>query len=381
MTNSKSKYSLAIGLMSGTSLDGIDAALIKCEGGKICSFGEAVFLPYHDDDKIIFKSALKEAALLKKICQNNSVINDAEVRITALHIKAVLILLAKNNLQAEDIKVVGFHGQTVLHMPDKALTWQIGLGELLAKTVKIPVINDFRTFDVLNGGQGAPLVPIYHLVLINSLKNPAYPAVILNIGGVGNVTYISGVEPEKMIAFDTGAGNALLDDYVSSNGRGSMDVDGSFSASGNVNEKLLKLWLSHPFFALKAPKSLDRNSFKLTGLEEMSFEGSAATIAAFTCHSIKIAESLFPKTPAVWYVTGGGRHNKFMMSLLQKLLKGKVEKIEKINGCGERLEAEAFAYLALLILEERPISFPKTTGIDKNAYEYKKGQTGHYYPA
>ena len=380
MTNSKSKYSLAIGLMSGTSLDGVDAALIKVEGGKTDSFGRAVFLPYHDDDKIIFKSALKEAALLKKICQNNPIINDAETRITALHIEAILILLAKNNLQAGDIKVVGFHGQTILHMPDKALTWQIGLGGLLAKTIKIPVVNDFRTFDVLNGGQGAPLVPIYHLALMNSLKNPIYPAAVLNLGGVGNVTYISGAEPEEMIAFDTGAGNALLDDYVSLNGRGDMDVDGAFSASGRVNEKLLTRWLSHPFFTLKAPKSLDRNSFNLTGLDEMLFEDSAATIAAFTCHSVKIAEGLFPEIPAVWYVTGGGRHNKFMMSLLQNLLEGRVKKIEEINGCGDRLEAEAFAYLALLILEERPISFPKTTGIDQNAYKHKKGQTGRYYP-
>jgi anhydro-N-acetylmuramic acid kinase len=371
---------LAIGLMSGTSLDGVDAALVMSDGIEVAPWGRAIFLPYNKDDQELFKTALSEAAELGTITQNNEIIEEAASRLTALHIEAVIIILAKNNLTPEDVTVVGFHGQTILHLPDEAVTWQIGHGDMLAKAVNIPVINDFRSFDVRNGGEGAPLVPIYHLGLMRSQEKMTYPAAILNIGGVGNVTYLGSKNQDDLKAFDTGPGNALLDDHIFKYGKGIMDEGGRYCASGTVNHALLNYWLSHPFFELKPPKSLDRNFFELTGIEDLSFEDGAATIAAFTCQAVKMAENLCPENPAAWYVTGGGRHNKFIMDLLTELLEGDVKKVEELGWCGDSLEAEAFAYMALRLLKGLPISFPMTTGIDEKAYEHKKGQTGKYYP-
>jgi anhydro-N-acetylmuramic acid kinase len=338
----------AIGLMSGTSLDGIDAAMIRTDGeGKVLREG-FISIPYGDDLRAALRACLNQP---EEKAQN------AAREMTVAHARAVGELIKKKNMSVQDIDLIGFHGQTISHDPSRKHTCQIGDGALLAKLTGVRVINDFRTADVLAGGQGAPLVPVYHQALASDLEKPI---AFLNIGGVANVTYIAA---DEIIAFDTGPGNALIDDWMLSKAGRKYDAEGAFSMTGKADIPVLTQMISHHFFKRPPPKSLDRNDFVSAVWEHLSTENGAATLTAFTIGSIMQAVKFMPQKPREWIVSGGGRLNKAVMRGLAAALKAPVRPIEEIGLDGDAIEAEAFAYMAVRSYRGLPISFPKTTGV------------------
>jgi len=349
----------AIGLMSGTSLDGIDAALIETDGQGFVKPLCGITLPYEPrmKDKIRACFGLRE--------QTHPEALETERLMTFRHAAAVLEVLNKAGMRDTAVDVIGFHGQTLTHDPSEKLTWQIGDGALLAKQSGIPVVNDFRKADVLAGGQGAPFLPLYHQARVHAgglLEKAGGPIAILNIGGVANVTWIGKTE-QDLIAFDTGPGNALMDDLMFTRTGESYDPKGALAAKGAVHTATVDSWMALPFFASPLPKSLDRNSWDVSAAEYLSLEDALATLAEFTVQSVALAEQMLPQTPALWMVTGGGRHNAHLMTRLAAKLKGRVCNINDMGWDGDALEAEGFAYLAVRSLLGLPLSFPKTTGV------------------
>lgn len=338
-----------IGLMSGTSLDGVDAALVTTDGVSVDNTGESLTLPYPAD----FREALR------KLLAGDGDVVSIEKELTEYHAKAVKQLLAKAGLQASDIDLIGFHGQTILHRPEQHTTWQIGNASLLAKETGISVVNDFRRKDMAAGGQGAPLVPIYHAAIT---KHCEHPVAILNIGGVANVTWI-GEGEGNMLAFDTGPGNALIDDWILQHTGQPCDENGAIAAKGIVHEDKVTTLLSHPYFATKPPKSLDRNSFSLKIVQGLSLEDGAATLTAFTVRTIAAAQQHFPEMPHSWYVCGGGRHNRTIMEMLQQRINASIQPVEALSINGDALEAQAFGFLAVRSVKGLPLTFPSTTGV------------------
>ncbi|MDF1751052.1 MAG: anhydro-N-acetylmuramic acid kinase, partial [Alphaproteobacteria bacterium] len=330
------KISRAIGLMSGTSLDGIDAALIETDGDTVQTFGPHLTLPYEPG----FRSRLR--AVLGAV-ERNAAIDILERELTDLHAVAVNKLLEIAGMPAESVDLVGFHGQTINHRVDLGWTWQLGLGGRLAKAVGINTVYDFRRADVAAGGQGAPLAPVYHRALAKSL---VMPVAILNLGGVGNITFLESSEKDP-VAFDTGPASALLDDWISQQGAGSMDQDGRISGSGAVNKDALDLLMANPYFDQPYPKSLDRNAFDPAPVAGLSLEDGAATLAAFTVESVARGIELLPVQPVRILVAGGGRHNPTFMTGMAKGLALSVEPVEAVGWNGDALEAQAFAYMAV----------------------------------
>ena len=344
------KVYTVIGLMSGTSLDGIDAALIRTDGESHIETVDFITIPYEDS----LRDAIR--ACLGKKEDSNGAIGRTEIDLTRAHAAAVDWLLSRAGLHPQDIDLIGFHGQTIAHDPANKFTWQIGNGAMLARLTKINVVNDFRSADVAAGGQGAPLIPLYHAALAAALDKPV---AILNIGGVANVTYIGA--SGNILAFDTGPGNALINDWVKKHLNREYDDNGMLARQGNVDDALLKQWLSHPFFAQQPPKSLDRNDFNFS--LSLSPADGAATLAAFTVAAVGKSLDHLPQAPKAWYVTGGGRHNGVLMDNLRAALVVPVEPVEKLNWNGDALEAEGFAWLAVRSLRGLPLSVPSTTGV------------------
>src|ERR1700761_9247319 len=247
-----------LGLMSGTSLDGVDVAMIETDGKQVKSLGPSGYRAYSDRERTLLRAALTEAVNLPERGARPGVLREAEQAVTVAHAEAVAAFVANNRIAFEDIDIVGFHGQTVLHRPERRLTVQIGDAAALAKAIHIPVMHDFRAADVAAGGQGAPFVPVYHRALAQSLDREG-PIVVVNIGGVSNITYIDGAD--TLIACDTGPGNALLDDFMYRVMRQPFDREGRLAAQGNPDKAWLARAMALPFFALPPPKSLDRNDF------------------------------------------------------------------------------------------------------------------------
>jgi anhydro-N-acetylmuramic acid kinase len=263
-------------------------------------------------------------------------------------------------LTAADVAVIGFHGHTILHRPDARRTWQIGDGALLARLTGIDVVADFRAADVAAGGQGAPFAPLYHAALCHALDKPV---AVLNLGGVGNVTWIGA--DDRLLAFDTGPGNALLDDWAQRHTGKPCDENGALAAAGRVDAAVLGRLLGHPYFAKAPPKSLDRDDFTADAVAGLSAADGAATLAAFTCGAVAAARAHFPAPARRWVVTGGGRHNPVLMRGLAAALRVPVEPIEAIGADGDVLEAQAFAFLAVRSLRGLPLSVPGTTGVPR----------------
>lgn len=344
----------AVGLMSGTSCDGIDAAIVRTDGERIESFGEALTVPYAD--------SLHDR--LRRLLDGQGDEATVERDITLAHAEAVRSLLQAAGLQAGDIDVVGFHGHTIAHRPAEGLTRQIGDGALLVERLGIDVVADFRSRDMAAGGQGAPLVPVFHAALARGLDAPL---AILNVGGVANVTWIGRVAGgnRPLLAFDTGPGNALIDDWAHRWTGRPADLDGALAASGAVDDALLARLMTHPFFAAPAPKSLDRNDFAKHAaavVGGMSGEDGAATLTAFSARAAAAAMHHCPEPPARWLVCGGGRHNPVLMDALRRSVNAPVEPVESEGWNGDALEAQAFAYLAVRSLRGLPLTFPATTG-------------------
>lgn len=349
----------AIGLMSGTSCDGVDAALIETDGRDEVRFGPTFYRPYGDDERAVLRQALAEAVALKDRQARPGVLWDAERIVTRAHAEAVERLLADHGIAATSIDVVGFHGQTVLHRPRERLTVQIGDGPALAARLGRPVVYDLRAADVAAGGQGAPLVPVFHRALAAS-AGMRPPVGILNVGGVANVTMI--MPDGALIAFDTGTGNALLDDLVGEREGLAYDEDGRIAARGTPDEPLLAWLLAHPYFAAPPPKSLDRNWFSHRIVGHLSTEDAAATLLAFTARAVARALDFAPRRPERWIVAGGGARNAELLRLLARHLDAPVTTADAAGWSSAFLEAQAFAYLAVRSLLGLPITFPSTTG-------------------
>ncbi len=348
----------ALGLMSGTSMDGIDAALMSTNGRLIDGFGPSLVVPYSAEFR----------ARLRGVLGGHGRIGAIEREITLLHVQAVENLLRQGGLAPADVDVIGFHGHTIMHDPENRRTRQIGQGRLLARRTGIDVVDDFRSRDVAAGGQGAPLAPLLHLALSRDLERPL---AVLNLGGVANVTWIGaghdGHPESGLMGFDTGPGNALIDDWVGARTGRAMDTDGALAGRGRVHEKLVENLLAHPFFHRPPPKSMDRDllgSAPLAGIwAGLSTADGAATLSALTVRAIHLGADYFPAPVKGWLVCGGGRKNPALMGMLADLLEVPVRPVEAVGWDGDMLEAQAFAYLAVRSLRRLPISLPATTGV------------------
>jgi anhydro-N-acetylmuramic acid kinase len=352
----------AIGLMSGTSLDGVDVALIETDGERVTRFGPSAVNSYEASERNLLRQALEEGRALGDRTSRPGVLDEAERMVTALHAAAVENFLAANAIERASIDIVGFHGQTVLHRPHAGLTVQIGDGGALADVLGLPVAYDFRAADVAAGGQGAPLVPVFHRAIAATIDRP-HPLIVLNVGGVANITYLSdGAEP---IACDTGPGNALIDDFMRSRNGAAYDDAGATAARGRVDRKFLDRVLADPFFAAPLPKSLDRNAFAFAsmGLADYSIADGAATLAALTAAAVARIVPHLPRPPASVIVAGGGARNRTLMAMLaERLAPATVETATDAGWSADALEAQAFGFLAVRASRGLPLTFPGTTG-------------------
>ncbi len=344
----------AIGVISGTSMDGIDVSLVETDGEAFVKPGPGRTFSYPADLRKTLQELIAEPARAQ-----SEPLEDLERAVTQAHIAAVRRFMEEADVAARDVSLIGFHGQTVYHRPEDRFTRQLGIGALVAQELGIDTVYRFRHADVASGGEGAPFVPLYHRALASNLPQPI---MILNLGGVGNVTYIDG---ETVIAFDTGPASALLDDFVLRRRGLSFDENGRLAASGTVNEKLVAEFMSNPFFERPAPKSLDRQDFhaRAKGVEALSDEDGAATLAAFTIESVMAALRHVPRAPLRWLVTGGGRLNAHFMRRLHERLGVPVDPVEAVGWNGDFLEAQAFGYLAVRSVLGLPLSLPTTTGV------------------
>jgi anhydro-N-acetylmuramic acid kinase len=358
----------AIGLMSGTSYDGVDVALIETDGEEIGRLGPTGYRPYSDQERDLVRRAIAAATHLGDRAERPKILTQVEELVTDMHAEAVEAFLAANAMAPSAVGVVGFHGQTVLHRPDRGLTVQLGNGQALAARLGIPVVYDFRAADVAAGGQGAPVVPVFHRALVRLLKRP-HPIAVLNLGGVANITFIDG--DADLIAFDTGPGNALIDDFVRLRTGQPQDDDGRAAAAGQVDEEAVARVLKHPFFARRPPKSLDRNAFRHSVMEEArladkSMQDGVATLTAITAAAVAHATKVLPRAPAGWLVAGGGTRNPTLMRMLaQRLAPVGIETVGAVGWSADALEAQAFAFLAVRALKGLPLTFPTTTGVPR----------------
>jgi anhydro-N-acetylmuramic acid kinase len=354
--NDNQRLETAIGVISGTSMDGIDVALIESNGEAELKTGPSATFPYP------LAVAQRLRAVVADLSEAQAPQLELEGLVTDAHVAAVDAFLDRFSIARERVALVGLHGQTILHRPRVGLTRQLCDGARAAAALKIDVVSDFRSADVAAGGEGAPLAPVYHAAMAAGRERPL---MILNWGGVGNVTYLG---PEgEIIAFDTGPANALIDDFLILRRGLEFDKDGALGASGRVDPAALATLMSDPYFDRPAPKSLDRNHFNAAAacVKNLSDADGAATLGAFTVESTAAALKHIPNAPARWLVGGGGRRNPSLMRRLAERLQVKVEPIEAIGFDGDSIEAQCFAYLALRSRRGLPISFPTTTGAPK----------------
>jgi anhydro-N-acetylmuramic acid kinase len=348
----------AIGLMSGTSTDGVDAALIETDGVRVSARGPALTVPYIPEFRKRLRAVFGDSA-------DPTAVTEVEAELTDIHAEAVRRLLAESGRKPGEIAVVGFHGQTVHHAPALGVTRQIGDGDRLASAVGIDVVTDFRSADMAAGGEGAPFAPMYHLALAADLPRPL---AVLNVGGVANVTWIGATDAGApfdsipVLAFDTGPGNALLDDWAEKHTGEPVDRGGKLAAQGHVNEAILSALLDDGYYERPPPKSLDRPSLEGLPVARLSPADGAATLVAFTAATIGISAAHFPAPAKRWLVTGGGRHNPVLMSALGQVLDAPVAGVEDAGWDGDALEAQAFAFLAVRALRGLPLSLPAITG-------------------
>lgn len=373
MAGQKKQY-VAIGMMSGTSMDGIDIALIRTNGKSRLERGPSTLVPYKAGFRKKLVKALEEAKAIRQRDERPGKLAKLEDEIAERHVTALQEFLASRNLRLSDIDVLGMHGQTVLHRPDLGFTVQLGDGDTVASQTGIPVVHDLRANDMEHGGQGAPLAPAYHRALARNLPQEyagKWPVAFVNIGGIANITWIT--EEGGMIAFDTGPGNALIDQWVEREGGVPYDQDGMISGEGKVVKKLANKLLKHPFFEAEAPKSLDRGDFRLPEPGWASLEDGARTLAHVTAAAIAKACEHLPERPRLWVICGGGRKNASIVGDLRKLIAERddpdqlstVITAEDAGFDGDMVEAEAWAYLAVRSLRELKITWPHTTGVGK----------------
>jgi anhydro-N-acetylmuramic acid kinase len=366
----------ALGLMSGTSMDGIDVALIETDGEERVVRGPSATFAYAPVFRSRLAEAIEDARGLSDRTARPGCLRVAERELTEHHAAAVENFLAQQRIAPADIAVIGFHGQTVLHVAGTrsfvstptaramtvapTVTVQIGDGAELARRTGIDVVHDLRAADAAAGGQGAPLAPVYHRAM--AARVPGRPMAVVNLGGVGNVTWIG--RDGSLVAFDTGPGNALIDDWMLRHTGRAMDTDGAMAAGGKVDVAALTALLMSPYFARVPPKSLDRNAFAVDPVLRLSLVDGAATLTAFTAASLARAREHFPEEPALWVICGGGRRNCTLMAMIAAEVESAVAPAEAVGFDGDAVEAEAWAYLAVRSLKGLPITFPGTTGVE-----------------
>lgn len=351
---------LAVGLMSGTSMDGIDAALIRTDGESVVERLAFTGVSYEEPFRAELRAAMVAALGLNEP-GSHATIDGVARELTLRHAAAVSAVLAEAGTAASEVALIGFHGQTVAHRPERGWTWQIGDAGLLAQLTGIAVVSDFRSADVAAGGQGAPLAPAYHGALVAPLLSDG-PVAVLNLGGVGNITWFGG---DDWGSFDTGPGNALIDDWVRAEDGLSHDAGGAIAGTGHVHDDVLTNMLDLDWFDAPPPKSLDRADFSTGPVRGLSLADGAATLTAFTAATVAEALRHVPVRPRRLLVTGGGRHNATLMRMLAERTGVPALPVEAVGWDGDALEAEAFGYLAVRSLRGLAISYPQTTGVQK----------------
>lgn len=398
---------LSIGLMSGTSMDGIDAALIETNGSDIIHEIDYVSLSYEMEFQFFLKAAeylvrkyegdIAKAELqyekevphfLKtefqwchdKIKKYFFSLDEIIQYSTELHVIAIKKLLEKTGYFPDQIDVIGYHGQTLFHSPEKKISLSVGYAESIANQLGVPVVHDFRSNDIHAGGQGAPLAPLYHYAL--AMRDKKIPACVVNCGGIANITIIPTTDPLDLIAFDTGPGNGLIDTFIRQRtaGRENMDKDGHYGQQGKVDHIILKKLYeksicknNRNYFLATPPKSLDIGDMKLIPeLHSLSLPDACRTLEAFTADTIvKSLELLSGDIPSYWILSGGGWNNPIIFSELENRLHQKFKKnismvtADNMGWNSQAMEAQIFAYYAVRCLQHQPISFPGTTRVSK----------------
>lgn len=344
----------ALGAISGTSMDGIDIAIVETDGREHVRTGAGATMPYPPDLRADLLALLEDPSIAER-----DPLYALEQRVTDAFTQAIRDFLAKEKIAPETLDLIGLHGQTVYHRPEKRFTRQLGLGGVMAGALGVPVVDGFRQADVASGGHGAPFAPLYHVALASKLEKPL---MVLNWGGVGNVTYIG---EDSVIAFDTGPASAMIDDLVLRKFGKPYDAGGAIAKSGNVHRETLARLMDNPFFAVKPPKSLDRQDFHARAkiVESLPDADAVATLATFTIEATAAALAHVPQAPKRWLVTGGGRHNAFFMEGLARRLGATVAPVEAEGWNGDLIEAQCFGYLAVRSRFELPLSLPTTTGV------------------
>lgn len=358
----------ALGLMSGTSMDGIDLALLRTDGVDIVEQGPGSFVAYDAAFRARIVAGLEEAKQIGQRMERPGSLAALEQDITRRHADAVAAFLAGAAGLWGRPELIGFHGQTVLHRPQQALTVQLGDGQMLAGLTGLPVVFDMRAEDMRHGGQGAPLVPAYHAALARSLPSglARFPVVLVNIGGISNISYVP--EHGDPIAFDTGPGNGLIDQWVAREAGAPFDADGAIAGKGTTVGEVVSRYLAKPFFSHGGPKSLDRSDFTLAEAEGLNVADGARTLAAVSAAAILKSAEHLPQKPKLWIICGGGRKNPHIMRDLKAgamAAGSEVISAEQAGFDGDATEAEAWAYLAVRSRNGLPLTFPTTTGCEK----------------
>jgi anhydro-N-acetylmuramic acid kinase len=343
----------ALGAMSGTSLDGVDAAMVLTDGVTISGFGPSAFRPYTGVEQETLRAALGQWPGDPDVAAAAEVVETAHVEVLSRFTGA---------------EILGFHGQTLAHAPAERGTHQCGNGAVLAQVLDLPTVWDFRSADVTMGGQGAPLAPFFHFALARHI-GATEPVAFLNLGGVGNLTWVNpaahGPEtPGALFAFDTGPANAPLNDLMRARLGLAHDAGGALAATGTVDEDFVASVLLDPWFDLAPPKSLDRNDFEglLDHLDLMTDADAAATLTAIAAAAVAAGQIHFPAPVSRILVTGGGRHNPTLMAELRRRIPSTIDPVEAVGLDGDMLEAQAFAFLAVRVLRKKATSAPGTTG-------------------
>lgn len=354
-----------LGFMSGTSLDAVDMAILETDGHAITAWGPVGERKLHPETRAIVQAAIKAAFGWSRGAPAPAIFAEAARAVALEHVGAARAFLSANAVSTADLDLIGFHGQTVLHerpTPERiGRTVQLGDGALLARELGVPVAFDFRTADVAAGGEGAPLAPIYHAALVRA-SGLELPAMVLNLGGVGNVTLVTGNEAD-MQAFDTGPANGMIDLMVQSRTDLRCDEGGALAAAGTPDMTIVEDFLSHAHFSTSGPKSLDRYDFSIDAVAGLSLVDAAATLTLFAAKAVALGVAACEPSPHAVICCGGGRHNPTLMARLRETVEVPVMTAEEVGWRGDAIEAEAFAYLAARTRLGLPISFPGTTGV------------------
>lgn len=354
-----------LGFMTGTSLDGIDVAVLETDGEAQLEFGPWAELPMPAETRGLLEQTIQAALQWPRGEGEPAIFSEARAALVDWHIRASGEFLVANGLKYSDFEVLGVHGQTVLHERPRSgvpgRTVQLFDGQAFADATGVPVVCDFRRADIEAGGEAAPLAPVYHRALAQK-AGLDLPVVVVNLGGVANITLID--ENLNLTALDTGPANGLMDQWMRHHGRGDYDHEGRIASTGQVHDNIVSGYMAHPYFGAVAPKSLDRYDFTLDPVSGLSCADGMATLSAFTVQSLLAGINAVGTRPKSVILAGGGRHNAFLVGQIrQALSSAKVILAEDLGWRGGAIEAEAFGYMAVRALHGLPISFPGTTGV------------------